>query len=215
MANPMRGLDASVKLTRAAVCLKDRGFSFAIRYYNTTNKSKNISPAEAQALVRAGLRIGAVWEEGSPTQASFFNKAKGIAHGKTAFGMARTIGQPSDTPIYFAVDYDALRSDLAAGIKQYFEGIHEGFQSAGANSPNRYQVGVYGSGLTCTKLLEGGLATFTWLAGSTGFQGSREFARQKKYNLIQFLPQDVCGVNVDPDETNPDKPSGLFTIPLL
>jgi hypothetical protein len=57
-----------------------------------------------------------------------------------------------------------------------------------------------------------GLATLTWLTQSTGFTESKEFAKKRLYNLIQFLDEDVCNVNVDPDETNPGKPSGLFTI---
>jgi hypothetical protein len=214
MADPLKGLDASVKLTRAAECLKRNGFDFAIRYYNIRNQSKNLTLSEAQALVRAGLQLGAVWEDGSPIRASFFNKAKGVRHGKAAFLRANDkIGQPAGTPIYFAVDFDALASDVDSVIKDYFEGVHEGLRDAGGGNP-KYEVGVYGSGLTCRKLLAAGLVTFTWLAGSTGFQGSKAFAREKRFNLIQFLPRDVCRINVDPDETNPDKPSGLFTIPL-
>ena len=210
----MRGLDASVKLTRAAECLKRNGFDFAIRYYNINNQAKNLTQSEAQALVRAGLQLGAVWEDGFPIRASFFNKAKGVRHGEAAFRRANDkIHQPANTPIYFAVDFDALASDVDTVIKRYFEGVHEGLRTAGGGDP-KYQVGVYGSGLVCRKLMEAGLVTFTWLAGSTGFQESRAFARQKRFNLIQFLPRDVCNVNVDPDETNPDKPSGLFTIPL-
>src|SRR5437868_6279252 len=109
MANPLRGLDANVKLTRSAECLKRNGFDFAIRYYNIQNQSKNLTLGEAQAIVRAGMQLGVVWEDGSPTRASFFNKAKGVLHGKAAYSRANDkIGQPDNTPIYFAVDYDAL-----------------------------------------------------------------------------------------------------------
>jgi len=214
MAGPIRGLGANRELTRHAQCLKEQGFGYAIRYYNARNQAKNLTLGEAQALVRAGLQLGAVWEDGFPDHASFFTRAKGVMHGTTAYHMAMdNIGQPDDSPIYFAVDFDASPHDVSTVIESYFEGIHAGFRAIGGENP-KYEVGVYGSGLTCTKLLEAGLATFTWLSQSTGFRGSRDFAREKLYNLIQFLPDDVCGVNVDPGETNPDKPSGLFTIPI-
>jgi hypothetical protein len=214
MANALRGLDANVDLTRHATCLKGEGFDYAIRYYNIHNLSKNLTLGEAQALVRAGLQLGAVWEDGSPIRASFFNRAKGVLHGTAAYHMAmEKIGQPEGTPIYFAVDFDAAASEITGVISDYFKGIRAGFEAIGGNQP-RYQIGVYGSGLTCGKLLDSELVTFTWLAMSTGFRGSKDFAKKKRYNLIQFLPKDVCDVNVDPDETNQDKPSGLFTIPV-
>lgn len=213
MANTLRGLDANIELTKHAACLKSHGFDYAIRYYNTHNPSKNLSLGEAQALVRAGLQLGAVWEDGDPTHATFFSRTKGVVHGTAAYHMAMDkIGQPANSPIYFAVDFDASPADVATVIKEYFEGIREGFRAIGGDNP-RYQVGVYGSGLTCGSLLADELATFTWLSQSKGFRGTRQFAKQKRFNLIQFLPEDVCGINVDPDETNPDKPSGLFTLP--
>ena len=208
----LKGLDADGDLTLHAECLKSEGFDFAIRYYNTLNPAKNLSLTEAQALVRAGLQLGAVWEDGFPNHRSFFSHAKGVVHGTAAYHMAMAeIGQPADTPIYFAVDYDASTDDVAGVINAYFQGIRDGFKAIGQDAP-RYQVGVYGSGLVCSTLLQNHLATFAWLSQSTGFRGSRQFAQQKAYNLIQLLPTDVCNINIDPDETNPDKPSGLFTI---
>jgi hypothetical protein len=212
MANPMRGLDANEDLTLHAECMKSQGFDFAIRYYNTQDPSKNLTLAEAQGLVRVGLQLGAVWEDGSPTHPSYFSHSKGVVHGTTAYQMAMDkIGQPRGTPIYFAVDYDATPGDVGGVIKAYFQGIVDGFNTIGQGNLI-YRVGIYGSGLTCTELLRSNLVTFTWLSQSTGFRGSRAFAQQKRYNLIQLLPVDACGINIDPDETNPDKPSGLFTM---
>src|SRR2546421_10410917 len=111
MASPTKGLDASVELTSHAECLKGAGFNYAIRYYNIHNHSKNLTLGEAQALVRAGMQLGAVWEDGSPTHTSFFSRAKGVLHGTAAYHMAMDIiGQPGDSAIYFAVDYDASSS---------------------------------------------------------------------------------------------------------
>lgn len=212
----MKGVDAAVNLATQATCLKTNGFDFAIRYYNIKNSKqlpeKRLTLPEAQALVRAGLQIGAVFEEG--ISQSSFNHATGLAHAGVAHDLATNkIGQPAGGAIYFAVDFDATPAEVATGIKPYFEGIRDGLAAAGGGTA-RYSVGVYGSGLACSSLLDSGLATFTWLSQSTGFPGSKQFAKDKLYNLIQFLPKSVCGIDLDPDETNPGKPSGLFTVPV-
>ncbi len=212
----MKGLDAAVNLTAQATCLKTHGFDFAIRYYNIKNSKqlpqKRLTLPEAQALVRAGLQIGAVFEEGISHSA--FNHATGLAHAGVAHDLATNkIGQPAGSAIYFAVDFDATPAEVATRIKPYFEGIRDGLAAADGGTA-RYAVGVYGSGLVCGNLLDSGLVTLTWLSQSTGFPGSKQFAKDKRYNLIQFLPKTVCGIDLDPDETNPGKPSGLFTVPV-
>ena len=217
MSTPFRGLDASERITSIATCIKNQGFAFAIRYYNVKNSqilpTKRLILSEAQALVKAGLQIGVVFQQGGRDPASF-NHDAGVQHGEVAHSRAADeIGQPAGSTIYFSVDFDATPSQVAIGIKDYFKGVQEGLAKANEGDP-RYAIGVYGSGLVCSKLLEAGLVTFSWLSQSTGHAGSKEFAKQKRYNLIQFLDKEVCGVNVDPDETNPDKPSGLFTIPI-
>lgn len=214
---PIRGLDASERITSIATCIKNEGFAFAIRYYNIKNSkqlpTKRLILSEAQALVKAGLQLGVVFQQGGRDPASF-NHGTGVQHGVAAHGRAADeIGQPAASAIYFSVDFDASPSQVATGIKDYFKGVREGLATANGGNP-RYAIGVYGSGLVSSKLLESSLVTFTWLSQSTGHAGSKEFAKQKRYNLIQFLDKNVCGVNIDPDETNPDKPSGLFTIPI-
>jgi LysM repeat protein len=208
----LRGLDANVNLTTKGSCLKSHGFAFAIRYYNINNPAKNLTGPEAHALVTAGLQLGAVFEDGHPDHDAFFDHGKGVIHGKAAHDMANNkIGQPGGSAIYFAVDYDPALHTVQTVIADYFKGVREGLATGNGGTP-KYAIGVYGSGLTCRLLLAEGLATFTWLTQSTGFTESKDFAKKKLYNLIQFLDTNVCGINVDPDETNPAKPSGLFTI---
>jgi hypothetical protein len=211
----MRGLDASVPLTDAAACLKQKGFGFAMRYYSRRRRRKNLTLPEARALVKAGLKLGVVFEE--TAKRSLLGRATGIDDAKSAHASAGVIGQPPNTPIYFAVDFDAKPVEIPT-IKKYFEGVSAGLAQANGGSP-RYTVGVYGSGLVSTELLKAGLVTFSWLTESTGFNGSKEFARKKLFNLLQiFVPPDglkVCGVEGDPNEMNPDPvkfPPGLFTI---
>jgi len=215
--SPLNGLDASERITSIATCIKDKGFAFAIRYYNIENSdllpTKRLILSEAQALVRAGLQLGAIFQQNGRVISSF-SREKGLRDGAMAHSRAvNDIGQPAGSTIYFGVDFDASPSEVGNEITDYFKAVSEALANANGGSP-RYAIGVYGSGLVCSEMLAANLLTFTWLSQSTGHAGSKEFAEQKRYNLIQFLDRDVCGVNLDPDETNPDKPSGFFTIPV-
>jgi Domain of unknown function (DUF1906) len=215
-ATPMRGIDAPVNLTNKANCLRQNGFAFAIRYYNLRNSNvfpeKCLKLPEARALVQAGFQLGVVFQQ-SNNSAGSFNREIGRRHGKKAHERAADIGQPAGSGIYFAVDFDATPAQVNGVITEYFKGVNEALSQANGGSP-RYEVGVYGSGLTCSKLLEKGLISLTWLTMSTGFNGSQQFAQQKRYNLIQFLDKTICGVDLDPNENNPAKPTGFFTIPV-
>jgi hypothetical protein len=211
----LSGLDTTIELTRHAVALKDRGYDFVLRYYSN-NASKNLSLGEARALSAAGLRIGVVWET-SGTHAGFFSRAQGLADGAQAFRMAKeVIGQPFGSAIYFAVDYDPTQADLDGAISNYFTGVHAALYVANEGEPS-YRVGVYGSGLCCGTLVERGIAGLSWLSQSTGFAGSRQYAEQKRYDLIQMLPARIVGadgivLSVDPDATHPERDAGLFSV---
>ncbi|HWK07688.1 MAG TPA: DUF1906 domain-containing protein [Puia sp.] len=208
-----KGFDASRDLTPFAAGLKAAGYDFAGRYYNVNNHSKNLTLAEAQALTAAGLRIIVVWENGYPTATGYFNYQKGVFDGTAAYHYALDqISQPAGSPIYFAVDYDASGPDVNGPIMQYFQGIHDAFNTIGTNNAI-YPIGVYGSGLTCSALLDGGKVTYTWLAQSMGWGGSRAFTA---YNIKQDMQKTECpaikgGVAGDPD-TSPNDLEGSFTI---
>jgi len=211
----LRGLDTTVELTRHAVALRSQGYDFAMRYYSN-NASKNLSLGEARALSQAGLRIGVVWET-SGTHAAFFTRAQGLADGAQAYRMAReSIGQPFGSAIYFAVDYDPTQADIDGGISNYFTGVHAALYVANDGAPS-YRVGVYGSGLCCGALVERDIAVLSWLSQSTGFAGSRQYAEQKRYDILQMLPARIVGADgivlgIDPDTTHPDRDAGLFSV---
>lgn len=212
----LKGLDTTLELTRHAVALKEcNGFDFVLRYYSH-RASKNLSLGEARALSDAQLQIGVAWET-MGTQAAFFSYMQGLSDGSAAFQMAHdTIGQPFDSAIYFAVDYDATQADLEGPISDYFGGIRDAFVLASKRA-TCYLIGVYGSGLCCAYLLEKQLATFSWLSQSTGFSGSAAFKAAGRYNLLQKMPQSVvlddgATIQFDPNESNSARPTGLFIL---
>lgn len=207
-----KGFDANVDLTKYASSLIASDYQFVVRYYNINNPLKSLSLPEAHFLSTAGLNIAVVWENGYPTNPSYFSHAKGVDDGTSAYYYAsHQIGQPSLTPIYFAVDYDATQNDINNSIVAYFQGIKDGFNTISGGNPI-YDVGVYGSGLVCSTLLIRNLVNFTWLAESMGWQGSRTFTN---YNIKQSLEITECvevgGVRGDPNES-PNNLEGSFQI---
>ena len=207
------GFDSNVDLTRFGAALKNSNYSFVGRYYNQNNPSKNLTLSEAHFLSNLGLSIVAVWENGFPTSAAYFSHAKGVADGTAAYAYANhQITQPPNTPIYFAVDYDASAADVNGPVMQYFQGIRDGFNAISQNNPV-YQIGGYGSGLVCSTLQNNNLVQFTWLAQSMGWAESRTY---KNYNLVQALEIRACpeiggGVNGDPN-TSPNGQEGAFQV---
>jgi hypothetical protein len=168
---------------------------------------------EAQALAAHGIKLAVVFQQ-NQRSAGDFTKAKGIAAGRRAFRHAHdNIGQPFGSGIYFGVDYDASRSDLADSIAPYFEGVHEAMlaESGGSGS---YRIGAYGSGLTCSTLTNRDLIELSWLSMSPGFRGTREALEAGEYHLTQRRPESIlCGLDIDYNDPNPNRPDfGAFTI---
>lgn len=205
----LTGIDTRTDLTAYAAELRSaHGIDFAMRYYSRT-PSKNLGRNEAAALSAAGLQIGVVWETAG-IQDSFFNAAQGQKDGQGALDLAAQIGQPAGSAIYFAVDYNASQVELNGPVSDYFRAVNALLIPAG------YQIGAYGSGACCETLKESKLATLGWLSQSTSFLGSREYAADKRYNLIQKLGSSIQvgkeALSVDGNESNGECDTGLFSL---
>jgi hypothetical protein len=209
----LKGLDTTVELTRYAETLHNvHEFDFVLRYYSHS-AYKNLSLGEARALSAAGLQIGVVWETAG-IRASFFNRAQGLADASSALLMASQIGQPCGSAIYFAVDYNATVADLDGPVGDYFTGVNAAMQVSGGPA---YAIGVYGSGLSCSTLIDAGLASLSWLSQSSSFSGTRAYAESGAYNLLQAMParvvvDDGFELSIDPDFSCEDRPTGLFVV---
>ena len=210
----LRGLDTTVELTRHAEALRSQGYDFAMRYYSN-NASKNLSLGEARALSQAGLKIGVVWET-SGTHAAFFTRAQGLADGAAAFQMARDgIGQPFGSAIYFAVDYDPTQADLGGAVSTCHGGACRAVRGGGGEAV--VPRGRVRFGPVLRHPGRAGQAALSWLSQSTGCAGSRQYAEQQRYDILQLLPVRIPGadgivLDIDPDATHPDRDGGLFTV---
>ena len=196
MADILSGIDSSSACTQSSIdCLKQNGIKFVGRYYSRTTKiaGKKLTPDEALLISRNGLELVAVYEDG-PTSYSYFSADRGTADAQGAIQQAQSVGQPQGSAIYFTVDYDAQPNEIAANITAYFKAID-------AAMAGTYAVGVYGSGATCSAITNAQLASFAWLAQSTGWTGYTDFSA---WNIKQGPEQSVCGLNSDLDDGHGD-----------
>jgi hypothetical protein len=157
--------------------LQAQGVGFVARYYSnlaqTRNPAKVLTPREAHDLSQAGFSLVVVWE--FLATPGYFTSRQGQADGEYAYRYAvEMIRQPETSAIYFAVDFDATQAQFVQCALPYFEGVAQSFANVGGNQPI-YSVGVYGSGAVCAALKQAGLAHYTWLSQSKGWQGSQNY----------------------------------------
>ncbi len=194
------GVDTSAPITTSeATCIKNAGKTFVIRYYRG-NGTTQLTQAEAEAISKAGLKIGVVFED-NPTSTSYFTAAQGTADGRAAVFDAMDVGQPADSAIYFSVDYDATAMDASGPIKTYFEAVKSEFEYMIANfGAPPYLIGVYGDGAVCSEIKDSsGLAQYSWLGAATSYYGSSVYTN---WNLKQGAATTICNVGVDLDDSS-------------
>jgi hypothetical protein len=200
-------IDCSSVTTNHLTCLRGAGVKTIIRYYarDTSNPAKVVKRAEAQAIATAGMRLGVVQESRNGDKPSGFSKAVGFEDGRHSRSYAHSeIDQPGGTAIYFGVDFDTTAAQVNSLIVPYFEGVAAAF--AESNGLPTYRVGVYGSGRTLRAILNASLAEFFWLAQSTGWAGHDAFLASGDWALNQRGSTTLCGIGIDPDDTNPAHP---------
>lgn len=188
------GVDTNVDCTAFAQCIVEDGASFVCRYYRPGH-SAALTRSEAQALVDAGLSIVPVFE-GAGDSINWFTAQQGAADALHALGHAAAVGQPADSAIYFAVDFDASAGQVGSAISTYFHAVNTTF--TGNNAP--YRVGVYGSGLVCSTIVGAGLASFGWLSGSKGWRGYAAYDPAATIvQIITSAPTRICGGALEVD----------------
>lgn len=173
----VKAIDSSTKTTGMAQAIAAAGFG-AVGVYLRPDRCTAAMIAE---LHGQNLKVWTVYEKGYPTSDGYFTAAKGDSDGRAAAKFAAdTIGQPKNTQIYAAVDYDAGLTAVNGPISDYMRAFQAAVAAKG------YQASVYGSGRTCRILQASGLAVSGWLTQSTGFA---EYAAYKPKAAIVQLPR--------------------------
>lgn len=191
-------LDACVPVTRHLELLKRSGVTLVLRYLNPLGPSeKEATESEARAIASAGMQMGLVSEGWGDFAHGGVSAAAGQRDADHALVRAPLLGAPDGAGVYFAVDCDASEQQIDKLVLPYFASI------ASILRP-RFRVGVYGSGLVCSRVLSARLADLAWLSASMGWRESREFLASGAWSLAQKLPARVGHFDFDPDDVRGD-----------
>ena len=76
-------------------------------------------------------------------------------------------------------------------------------------SDTRWQVGVYGAGITCQRLKDSGKAKYFWMSSSLGHVGSPRFFNSGQWHLFQNvieIKRSFARNTIDTDVADPSQP---------
>ena len=113
------GIDYSFGSGVTATQIKASGAQFVARYLSNPGNPKNITKAEFDNLVNAGLKVVLVYEYRAND--ILRGHAGGVADANSAEAQVKALGADG-IPIYFACDFDATPGDQAA-INAYLDGV--------------------------------------------------------------------------------------------
>jgi hypothetical protein len=187
--------------------LRNAGVTAVIRYINHKNSTKLpqkcVAPPEAAAIHAAGLQVALVFEQRN-NQPSVFSAAEGAKAATRAYDYStRILNRPAGRPIYFAVDFDAVKASDLIAVRNYFQAVNQ-FLATRPGGVAATPVGVYGSGFVGAALHAAGLASFFWIAQSTGWSGYHKAIASHQWHLLQGFKKKDDGINLDydPDFSN-------------
>ena len=198
-------IDSPYNLGDHAARLFQEGVRTVIRYYNNKNStvfpSKCLTPEEYGKLTAAGLNVAVVFQQrgGAGGFIDDFGTGKGTRDANRALALAATIGQPAGSGIYFGVDHDFAKPNELSQIERYFTEVN-------AAIGGRFRVGVYGSGLVCSRVKGAQLASLFWLPGAMGWSGSAAFLASQQWTLFQKFQEirsSFGGFDYDGNLSNP------------
>jgi Domain of unknown function (DUF1906) len=192
--------------------IKGVGIGTVIRYYDwdpPTLVDKTLTKSELQLIARAGLSVAVVFQHHNDSLTTFTDdvyynrpqaKRRGTKDANRSLALARDLGQPRGSAIYFGIDgvddqFRSMLSKTTAGasdqqllnftkvyVRRYFVDV------SAIVKPSGYKIGAYGSGLTCSYLLDERVIDYCWLAAATSWPGFETFERSKRWVLRQYPP---------------------------
>ncbi|EGO9400084.1 DUF1906 domain-containing protein [Enterococcus faecalis] len=187
-------VDTAAQLTPAQIeTLKKAGIKYVGRYLTGTVgsefKPKYLTIGEANNIIGAGMAIIPIYQDNFPT-VDYYTYGQGVSDARSAFAAADNLGFSTDSIIYFAVDVDALDSDITTNIIPYFNGLFDTM-----NYNRRYNIGIYGTRNACMRVVDAGYAVASYVSNmSTGWSGNLGFSQPASWSFDQFdEPADGIG----------------------
>ncbi|EGO8156202.1 DUF1906 domain-containing protein [Enterococcus faecalis] len=187
--NPDRSftaVDTAEQLTPAQIeTLKAAGVKYVGRYLTGTVgsefKPKYLTLSEANNIIAAEMAIIPLYQDNFPT-VDYYTYGQGVSDARSAFEAADNLGFSTDSIIYFAVDVDALDSDITTNIIPYFNGLFDTM-----NYNGRYNIGIYGTRNACKRVVDAGYAVASYVSNmSTGWSGNLGFSQPASWSFDQF-----------------------------
>jgi len=158
--------------------LKASGRDFIGRYLPWRGATwRQVTRAELEAATAAGIDFFFWFEDSDNHFAARKGFAQGAADAQEALRALERLGVPTDTPVYYTVDFPA--SD-GSEIDAYFRGI--------ASVVPVSQVGVYGNYTTIDWIYQHGLATY--------FCQSNAWPQPQGWHPVAQMRQDVTGLTI-------------------
>lgn len=183
--------------------LKAQGLKAAILYISPINMAgdKTAKKPAIDAIRAAGVDVGFVcegWGGSSNFAHHDINAACGTRDGATCGHWLAQIGAPDGTAVYAAVDNDAAPPQINQLCLPYFKAFRAALDA-------RFRLGVYGCGALIQALDDAKLIDLKWLSNAMGWSGSRLYRDSGKWDILQGLQSRVAGIDIDPDQLNPNK----------
>lgn len=181
-----KGFDCSTPLTAqtAAAFVKD-GYLFVARYL-VPSGYKALKKGEADLISKAGLQIVSVYE--TTASRALGGRNAGLADGAAAVQVAKQVGQPEGSCIYFAVDFDATSAQMATVIA---------YIRAASEATPTYTTGVYGSYAVMEAVKKAGACSRFWQ--TYAWSGGKKSTFLNIYQYLNDVP--VNGIQIDHDES--------------
>lgn len=168
--------------------LKATGCTGVMRYLSYRPNDKVITRDEYHQLVAAGLTVGFVWEFDARDFVNSSFSASGAA--RIALDILAEIGAPSDSVIYYAVDFDIQRSQWWTVMNRLLSGpiaVH-----------GRERTGIYGPYDALEWARNDGVASHFWQAGlSTAWSNGRNRSEFPYNDLYQIRQANIGGADCD------------------
>ncbi len=173
---------ATILDKRKADYLYSEGYRYIGRYLTNASSGfdKALTRQEAETILASGLKFFPIYQT-SGRSISYFTASQGTEDAGKALDAALNLGLPEGTVIYFAVDFDATRTQMKGNILTYFQKVSERMNGS------IYKVGVYGSKGICRTVSEKGYADFSFVSSlSSGHYGNSGFKMPENWSFNQF-----------------------------
>lgn len=180
-------VDTAEQLTPEQIrTLADNDIKYVGRYLTGTVGDdfipKYLTLEEANNIINAGMAIIPIYQDNNPV-IDYYKLEQGVSDAMAAFEAADALGFEEGTVIYFAVDVDALDTDITNNIIPYFSGIYSECQ----RREMKYRAGVYGTRNVCIRVKENVHTSGSYVSNmSTGWSGNLGFSQPNDWMFDQF-----------------------------